>query len=109
MTLTTRAEHEHGREVAFVFDEAPSNPYAIAERHVFDLEAQNGTEADPHEVDADDLAREAAEEAREDMEEAASLYTEYPGVAEDAGERAFERAWDYTRELIDESPVLEAV
>jgi len=110
MTLSTRAEIEHGREVEFVYDEAKtqSNPYAHAERVVLAVEGENGTEADPHVVDADELAREAAEAAADEMEDVAGSYTDSSAVVTSVAEEAHENAWKFTRELIADSPVLEA-
>lgn len=106
MTLSTRAEHAAAAEADRAYDDADSNPYAVAERHVLPL-GEDATEADPATVDVREVAREAAEAAREEMADAAVCYGSRH-AAERAGEEAFRVAYERVEEMVDESPLLEA-
>lgn len=109
MTLSTKADHERGREIGYVIDEVTTgvNPEARAEEYAMGLE---GTESDPAVVDDPKWrARQVADEVERDAEDFARCFTDSDSVAEYVGRALGEDAYDAVRDELRASPCVEVV
>jgi len=109
MTLSTRAEHENGREIEHVRGEVSFDisPAGRVETALLELENADGvTEASPAAVNKQSVSRAAADDLRPIVTDAAMPFTDSRYIAERAARDLCEQIPETVDEMVAASPYL---
>jgi len=109
MTLSTRAEHEAAREIEYVRDEVSCDisPAGRVETALMMLEDADGvTRKSPAVIDTQAVARNAADDLRPVVEDAAMPFSDSRRIAERAARDLCEGIDETVAHMVESSPFL---